>query len=79
MVFLVTGCSRGRPRPRFIVGIAGSVGFWRTSGVGKGASSLFNSAVASGLSSLAVTSSLSSSAVTSSSSSLTLWVSSDQK
>jgi len=54
-----------------MVGIAGSVGFRRTSGVGKGASSLFGLAVASGLSGLAVTSSLFSLAVASSSSSLT--------
>jgi hypothetical protein len=71
MVFLVTGCFRGRPRPHFTVGIAGSVGFWRTSRVGKGASSSSNSAVASSLSGSAVTSGLSSSAVTFSSSSST--------
>jgi len=47
------------------------MGFRRTSRVGKGASSLSSSAVASGLFGLAVTSSLSSSAVASSSSSLT--------
>jgi len=35
------------------------VGFWGTSGVGKGASSLFNLVVASSLSGLAVASSLS--------------------
>jgi len=50
----------------------GLVGFWRTSRVGKGASSLFNLAVASGLSSLAVTSGLSSLVVASSSFGLTL-------
>jgi len=48
------------------------VGFWRTFRVGKGASSLFSSAVASGLFGLVVTSNLSSSAVASSSSGLTL-------
>jgi len=48
----------------------GLVGFWRTFRVGKGASSLFDLAVASGLSSLAVTSSSSSS---------TLWVSLGRK
>jgi len=41
-----------------MVGIAGLMGFWRTSRVGKGASSLFGLAVASSLSSSAVTSSL---------------------
>jgi len=46
------------------------VGFWGTSKVGKGASSLSNLAVASSLSSLAVSSS---------SSSLTLWVFSGRK
>jgi len=50
----------------------GLVGFWRTFRVGKGASSLSNSAVASSLSSLVVTSSLSGLAFASSSSSLTL-------
>jgi len=55
-----------------MVGIVGLVGFWRTSRVGKGASSLFGLVVTSGLSGLAVTSGLSSSAVTSSSSGLTL-------
>jgi len=70
MVFLVIGCFQGRPQPRFMVGIAGLVGFRRTSGVGKGASSSSNSAVASSLSGLAVTSSLSS---------LTSWVSLGQK
>ena len=50
----------------------GLVGFWGTSRVGKGASSSFDSAVASGLSGLVVASSLSGSAVASSSSSLVL-------
>jgi len=53
-----------------MVGIVGLVGFWRTSRVGKGASSLSDLAVASSLSSLAVTSS---------SSGLTLWVSLGRK
>jgi len=48
------------------------VGFWRTSGVGKSASSSSDLAVASGLSSSAVTSGLSGLVVTSSSSSSTL-------
>jgi len=56
---------RGRPQPRFIVGLVGSVGFWGTFGVGKGASSSSDLAVASGLSGLVVASS---------SFSLTLWV-----
>jgi len=63
--FSVIGFLRGRPRLRFTAGLVGLVGFWGTSRVGKGAFSLFNSAVASGLSGLAVASSLSS---------LTLWV-----
>jgi len=79
MVFLVIGCFWGRPQLRFMVGIVGLVGFWRTSRVGKGASSLSSLAVASGLSSLVVTSSLSSLAVASSLSGLTLWVSLGQK
>jgi len=54
-----------------MVGIVGSVGFRRTFRVGKGASSLSSSAVASGLSGLVVTSSLFSLAVASSSSSST--------
>jgi len=58
-----------------MVGIVGLVGFWRTSRVGKGASSLSGLAVASSLSCLVVTSGLSGLAVASSSSSLTLWVS----
>jgi len=53
-----------------MVGIAGLVGFWRTSRVGKGASSLFD---------LAVASSLSGSAVASSLSGLILWVSLGRK
>ena len=55
-----------------MVGIVGLVGFWGASRVGKGASSLSNSAVASGSSYLAVTSSLSSLVVASSLSSLIL-------
>ena len=35
----VTGCFRGRPRPRFAVGSTGSMDSWETSGVGEGASS----------------------------------------
>ena len=68
--FLFAGYFRGRPQLRFIGGSASSVGFWGTSGVGKGASSSFNSAVASGSSG---------SAVASSSSSLTSWVFSGRK
>jgi len=57
--FSVMGFLWGRPRPRFIAGLVGLVGFWGTSRVGKGASSLSNSAVASGSSSLVVASGLS--------------------
>ena len=41
-----------------MVGLAGLMGFWGTSGVGKGAFSLSDSAVASGLSGSVVVSSL---------------------
>ena len=54
------GFLRGRPWPRFIVGLVGLVGFWGTSRVGKNASSLSNLVGTSSLSSLAVASSLSS-------------------
>jgi hypothetical protein len=39
MGFSVTGCFRGRPRLRFVVGSTGSMDSWETSGVGKGVSS----------------------------------------
>jgi len=55
-----------------MVGIVGLIGFRRTSRVGKGTSSLFGSAVASGLFGLVVTSSLSGLVVASSLSGLTL-------
>ena len=79
MGFLVMGCFWGRPRPYFTVGLAGSVGFWGTFRVGKGASSSSDLAVASGSFGLAVTSSLSGLAVASSSSGLILWVSLGRK
>jgi hypothetical protein len=47
----IIGCFRGRPRPRFIVGLVGS---WGTSKVGRGASILSGSAVTSSLSGLAL-------------------------
>ena len=55
-----------------MAGLAGSIGFYRTSRVGKGASSLSNSAGASSLSNSAGASSSSSSAGASSSSGSTL-------
>ena len=58
-MFLVIGCFWGRPQPRFIINIAGLVGFWGTSKVGKNASSLSNLAVAFSLSGLVVAFSLS--------------------
>ena len=64
------GFLRGRPRPRFTVGLVGLAGFWGTSGVGISASSLSDLAGASSLSNLAGTSSLSNLAGASSSSSL---------
>ena len=53
------GCFQGHPQLHFMVGSVVSVGFWGTSGVGKGASSLSNSVVASGSSGSVVASSLS--------------------
>ena len=59
MGFLVTGCFQGHPWPRFTVGLASLVSLRGTSRVGRGASSLSNSASASSLSSLTGASSLS--------------------
>ena len=73
------GFLRGRPRPRFTAGLAGLVGFWGTSRVGTGASSLSDSAGASSLSDSAGASSSFSLAGASSSSSLTLLVFLDRK
>ena len=67
------GFLRGRPRPRFMVGLVGLVGFWGTSRVGMGTSSLSNSAGASSSSSSAGACS------SSSSSSLRLLVFLDRK
>ena len=53
------GCFWGCPQLCFTVGSVVSVGFWGTSGVGKGASSSSNSAGAPSLSGLSGASSLS--------------------
>ena len=55
------GYFQGHPQPRFIAGLMGLVSSWGTSNVGRGASNLSNSAVASSSSGLAVASSSSSS------------------
>ena len=52
MGFLVIGCFWGRPQLYFIAGLAGLVSLQGASRVGKGTSSLFNSASTSSLSSL---------------------------
>ena len=56
--FSFAGCFRGRPRPRFTAGSAGSVSLRGTFGVGKSAFSLSSSAGASSLSGLTVASGL---------------------
>ena len=50
--FSIIGFLWGRPWPHFTVGLAGLVGFWGTSGVGRGASSLFSLSSSAGASSL---------------------------
>ena len=79
MGFSVIGCFRGRPQPHFTAGSVGAVGFWGTSEVGRGASSLSGPVGAFSLSSSVGTSSSSSSAGASSSSGLTLRVFSNRK
>ena len=68
MGFLAIGCFRGRPRPRFTAGSAGS---WGASRVGRGVPSSSSSAVASSSSGSTVASGSSGVTVTSSSSGLT--------